>query len=234
MKAFFRRIWNFLKGDSIDEVLLPFAIGGAAGIIPVWIWLSQSVSTTFWIFLLVLAVVTVFIGVKSLLRIIDLQSLRRQVEWRDRILDQEKQNLTENLERALNACEEAQNLCLEWKRYAEGIEEKYFGEVNSVLAVVSSHSEVLPQQQAILSNLSNNAVSASAMKSFVDFSSKIDNKTSVVLVRVHHNKAIWHVDVTGHSIELEQALHIMDGVKRKLRDFAGKNSLVKITEKISN
>jgi len=106
--------------------------------------------------------------------------------------------------------------------------------VDIVFAGATEHSEILPQQQAILSNLVKTGVYASTIKSLIEFSNKVDNNTTVFLIRMHHENAAWFVEVTGRAIELDQATHVMKEVEKKLKDFAGKNSLVKITPKICN
>lgn len=144
------------------------------------------------------------------------------------------EQLQENFEKAVNVCNEWEKYSNEWKRHANELQKKYFNDVDTVFAQITKHSEILPQQQALLSNLVKSGVHASAIKSLLEFSNKVDNNTTVFLIRMHHENASWFVEIAGRTIELDQATYVVKSVEKKLKDFAGKNSLVKNTPKICN
>lgn len=143
-------------------------------------------------------------------------------------------SLSNNFQETLELCKKWEKNSQDWQDYSKQLREKYFGDVTTIITVNAEHSEVMPQQHAILSNLIDNAVQAPAIKSIVEFSQNVTSENTVFLIRMDHSKARWYLSVTGRSIDLDQAKGIMDGAKKKLNDFASKNSLVKRASKIQN
>lgn len=142
--------------------------------------------------------------------------------------------LQDQLEESIKVCDQWREHVNEWKRHANALQQKYFADADIVFAGTTKHSEILPQQQSMFSNLVSNAAHASTIKSLLEFSSKVDRDTTVFLVRLHHKDSSWHIEVTGREVELDQATYVIKSVEKKLKDFAGKNSLVKNTPKICN
>lgn len=155
-----------------------------------------------------------------------------------------KVNRLEN-EKLLQHFNEAVMVCNQWEKYTEEktkelqkniekIKQNYISNVNVVIEVATEGSELLPQQLAMLSNLTNNMVQASTIKVLLETSKQLDNNTTLIMIQMDHEKSNWNVKITGRSIELDQALQIMDRVKQNFHKMAENNSLVKKTKKIKN
>lgn len=112
--------------------------------------------------------------------------------------------------------------------------QKYNQDVQIVVSGLSEKKEILPQEAAILSNLVENAVRAHDIQSIMEFSRSIMQNDSILLVRVDHDTATWHLKITGRSIDVEQAKFVMDRIKVKLEEMSHNDTLVRKSRKIYN
>lgn len=172
---------------------------------------------------------SVIIGRAALLLGVHRSTKRMLNTYRDCYVELEKNNKI--LKEAASQYEE---WGLEWKSYSEALKKKYSIDVDTIIAVRAKHGEILPQEKAVLSNLVDNAVHASTIQSLLDFSKNLTNEETVFLVRVNHESASWNFEITGRSIDLDQAVHVLEGIEEKVRDLADNNSLVKKPTKIYN
>lgn len=125
------------------------------------------------------------------------------------------ENTKNKLDETINLCHQWKDHADEWKRYANELQQKYFQDVDLIIRE-TKHSAIFPQQQAILSNLTENSVSASTIKSLMEFTKNINNESSIFLIKVNHSNSSWYFELTGKSIELDQALFVIEGVKNKI------------------
>lgn len=111
---------------------------------------------------------------------------------------------------------------------------QYSQDVKEIQHEVESYSENVPDELAMLSNLSQTAVHAPTIKSMIGFSRTVKYNDTVFLIRMDHDEAVWHMTVSGRSIDEAQAQSICDGIKKKIEELAKKDKLIKKSGKIYN
>jgi hypothetical protein len=111
---------------------------------------------------------------------------------------------------------------------------QYENEFDSLVVAMEEGGDILPSEQAILSQLRLNAVKGSTAKSMFDFYKDITHSDTVFLIKLDHARAHWHIKVTGRRIQLNQAKYVMERSLDKIKDFAESDSLVRKPIKIIN
>lgn len=95
-------------------------------------------------------------------------------------------------------------------------------------------TNVLPQEVAILSNLRNSSIKTSTIKGLLEFYRMVEKKDTLFLIKVSHDTASWRLTMAGESIDLRQALYVLEASKEQIKKFKAGKSLIEEPKTIYN